>query len=80
MIRLATTTRLATDAVIQAAVAFFGPGGVGLTVKECEAGCASFEGAGGYVTVAACPAEGGTQVIVDAREWETDARRFLAQI
>jgi hypothetical protein len=39
--------------------------------------CASFEGAGGYVTVTAAAAPKGCEVEVVTREFEHQARRFL---
>jgi hypothetical protein len=82
MIRLATRTRQQPDRVIQVAVAFFGPAGLGLEVKDRAERCATFEGGGGFVAVEAAVPEtaSATDVVVDAREWEHDARRFVASL
>ncbi|NNF98601.1 MAG: hypothetical protein HKM93_04430 [Desulfobacteraceae bacterium] len=80
MIRISKSTRLKPDLVIEKASTFFGKGGVGL--KETERGgcCISFEGAGGYVTVSLAEDNQSTDVDVEAREWEYDAKRFLGHI
>jgi hypothetical protein len=80
MIRLATKTRRAPHEVLEAAAIFFGPGGLGFEVSERTETGASFVGGGGHVTVEARAAEGRTEVTVDAREWEHDARRFLTEL
>jgi hypothetical protein len=88
MIHLGKESKLSPTKVLEKAVEFFGPGGVGLEVKEQDEGCARFEGGGGYVFVRVCeegPAlsgvEGkGTEVDLEAREWEYQAKQFMGKI
>jgi hypothetical protein len=78
MVRLSTTVRQEAAEVVVAAVAFFGSGGLGLELTERGESGARFVGGGGHVTVEARRADGRTEVTVTAREWEPDARRFIA--
>jgi hypothetical protein len=80
MVRVSASMHLSVDEVIRRAVAFFGPGGTGLRVMDSAPGRARFEGGGGSVAVEVRPATGGAEVIVEAWEWEADARRFLREI
>ena len=82
MIRLAARTRRTPKEVIRTAVVFFGPDGLGLRIASQAPDRASFEGGGGFVTVGAQARDpsGRTEVVVDAREWEADARRFLGRV
>lgn len=82
MIRLAARTRRTPQEVIRTAVVFFGPDGLGLRIASQAPDRASFEGGGGFVTVGAQARHpsGETEVVVDAREWEADARRFLGKV
>ena len=78
MVRLAKTIDRQWSEVLGAAEDFFGPGGLGLELTGRRENCVSFAGGGGHVAVETCPSGGRTEVIVEAREWEQDARRFLA--
>jgi hypothetical protein len=78
MISLTKKSKLATAEVIKRAVKFFGPGGFGLEVTDQGTCCVEFEGAGGSVKVSVAEAEKGTQVDIEAREWEKQAKDFIA--
>lgn len=81
MIRLAVDTKLGTEQVMERARGYFG-GGLGLVADEQADCCATFSGGGGFVSVSfeeGAP-EGRTRVIVEAREWEEDAKRFAGQL
>jgi hypothetical protein len=80
VIRLSTTTRKGAAQVLAAAVAFFGSAGLGLELTGRTEGSVRFVGGGGHVTVEARQAGGRTEVTIDAREWESDARRFLTRL
>lgn len=83
MIRITKPTRLKPQDVIQHAADFFGKGGEGLTEKEHNACCISFEGSGGYVTVAVVDEDRQDRqriVDVETREFEYQAKRFLESI
>jgi len=80
MLKLAKKSKLSSEEAIKRAVAFFGPKGYGLTVKEQNPTCVNFEGGGGRVQVTACSEEKGTSVEVESREWDYQAREFLRKI
>lgn len=80
MISLGKETRLQPTKVIEKAVRFFGPGGLGLEVRDEGEGCARFIGGGGYVSVTCCAGEKRTQVDVESREWDSQAKQFVAKI
>jgi hypothetical protein len=54
MARYGKESKLSPDKVMEKALEFFGPGGLGLEVKEQGEDCATFEGGGGHVFVQAC--------------------------
>ena len=82
MISLGKDSKFAPSKVIERAVAFFGPGGLGLEATEHADCCARFEGGGGHVFVQAAAGDKGkgSQVSIEAIEWERQAERFLAKI
>jgi len=80
MISIGKETKLRPEKVIEKAIAFFGPQGVGLEVEDSGEGCARFAGGGGFVYVSACQGEKRTQVSVEAREWEPQAKQFVAKL
>ena len=82
MIRMAKESRHVQSEVINRALAFFGPGGLGLEVVEQGECCARFEGGGGYVFVESSAAASGkgSEVTVEGREWESQIRQFLGKI
>lgn len=79
MIRMGKKSRLSPAEVVEKAVSFFGPAGVGLKVAEAGACCARFEGAGGYIFVqtADIADQEGTNVTVEGREWEQQVQQFI---
>ena len=80
MLRMATKTKLSPEEAIERAVAFFGPDGFGLKVKEQSTDCASFEGGGGGIQVTTCREEKGTSVELESREWDHLVREFIGKI
>jgi len=82
MISLVKESKLTPAKVIELAEAYFGPGGIGLEVVDCAECCARFEGGGGHVFVqtAAGERDRGSQVNIEAREWERAAEKFLEKI
>jgi len=80
MIRLAAKTKLSQGEVIKRAVAFFGPGGYGLEVKEQATGYACFVGGGGDVEVTASTRAKGASVELVSQEWDYQVREFLRTI
>lgn len=82
MISLVKESRRVPSKVIEQAVAFFGPGGLGLDVVDHADCCARFEGGGGHVFVEAAGREKGkgSEVRVESREWDQAAKAFLAKL
>lgn len=82
MIKMGKESKLVPSEVIQKAVGFWGPLGVGLNVVEESACCARFEGSGGhvYVQVAATEDQRGSNVTVEGREWEYQIKQFMGEI
>jgi hypothetical protein len=82
MISLAKESKLTPAKVIELAEGYFGPKGIGLSVVDCAECCARFEGGGGHVFVQTSEGEKGkgSQVSIEAREWEREAQNFLAKI
>ena len=66
--------------VLQEAIHFFGPGGMGLDIVEQDETHASFEGGGGYVYVRFREEEKSWQVEVETREWDYNVQKFLEKI
>jgi len=66
--------------VLDQAVAFFGPGSVGLELRHRAPDHVTFEGGGGFVTVDVAAGRDTRDVTVVTREWEHDARRFIEQV
>jgi len=80
MLRIATQTKRPAAEVLDRAVAFFGPGAVGLELRDRAPDHVTFEGGGGFVTVDVVPERDARDVTVVTQEWEHDARRFIEQI
>jgi hypothetical protein len=80
MIRIEKETRLTTGDVLTRARAFFGEAGLGLEEGLANPCCASFEGGGGHVLVSVVEESERRAVIVEAREWEHQARQFLKRL
>jgi len=80
MIRLEVTTKLSPEKTIEEAVAFFGPDGYGLEVKENYKNHAYFEGGGGSVAITVKPVDNKTSVDIVSREWDFQVQQFLEKI
>jgi hypothetical protein len=81
MLKLAKKSKLSPEETIKRAVAFFGPGGLGMKITEQTPTCAYFRGIGeSYVNVTTCVEEKGTSVEVESREWDKEAKEFMAKI
>ncbi len=80
MIRYGKESKLSPQDVVKKAIAFFGPGGMGLELKLLGEGEVRFEGGGGYVLVQAYKKDQGSQIDLIAVEWEYPARQFLGKI
>jgi hypothetical protein len=80
MLKIAKESKLKPDEAIQRAVAFFGPKGYGLEVKDDGNCCATFEGGGGSVHVSASESKKGSTVELESVEWDYQTKQFLSSI
>jgi hypothetical protein len=80
MPRYGVETKKSPKEAIQAAVAYFGEDGLGLTTEEQDSCCAYFEGGGGFVRVTASEGEKRTSVDLETREWDYHVKRFMGKI
>jgi hypothetical protein len=80
MARYGKESRLNQAKVLEKAHEFFGPGGLGLEVKEQGKDCASFEGGGGHIFVQACEKGKGSDVELETREWDYQVKEFMEKI
>ena len=78
MARYGKNSKKSPEQVLAAAVKFFG--GWGLESKDASAGCARFEGGGGFVAISTCPKEHGCEVDLETQEWDLQVREFLGKI
>lgn len=77
MIRISKKTKLTPEAIMEKAVQYFSKE-VGLKLTDLSACCAYFEGAGGYVKVSLAVNDS-TDVEVESRDWEYQAKEFLSR-
>ena len=76
------TTKLAPEKVIEAAVKYFGEGGLGLEMTSQGSDCVTFQGGGGHVEITACQKEKEkrSEVQILTREWDYQAKEFMGKI
>ncbi len=77
---MTTKTKLSPKETIKRALAFFGPGGYGLAVKEQSADYICLEGGGGVVEVTASAQGKGASVELVSREWDYQVKKFIDTI
>jgi hypothetical protein len=80
MIRMAAKTSMSPEEAIKRAVAFFGPGGYGLEIKEQSASYICFEGGGGVVEVYASAQGKDTALELVSQEWDYQVKEFLGSL
>jgi len=80
MLKMSAKTKLSPEEVIRRAIAFFGPGGYGLAVKDESASYVCFEGGGGGVEVSASTEGKRASVELVSREWDYQVKEFLGKI
>jgi hypothetical protein len=80
---LGKKTTLQPVEVLDRAMEFFGPAGLGLAPRGPNGDCVTFEGGGGYMSIEACPqgaGHPGSDVRLTALEWEKPAQAFIAVV
>ena len=80
MLKIAKQTGLVPEEIIDRASKFFGKGGEGLEETERNPCCISFEGVGGYVFISIDDEEKHRMVDIETREFEYQAKQFLARL
>lgn len=78
MLNLEITTKDSIKVATGKAKSFFS--GLGLTLKDENAGCLTFEGGGGFVNVTVCEEDGKTKVQLETTEWEIQAKEFSSKL
>ena len=80
MARYGKESKLSPGKVLEKALEFFGPEGLGLEVKEQNECCANFEGGGGHVVVRVGERGRGSEVDLETREWDYQVKQFMGKI
>lgn len=80
MLRIGKHTDRPAEDVLEQAIAFFGPGAVGLDLRDRAPDHVTFEGGGGFVTVEVATDAAQRDVTVVTQEWEHDAREFISRL
>lgn len=80
MLSLTTKTKLSPEEAIKLALAFFGPGGCGLEVKELAPSCVYLEGGGGHIDVVACAEGKGSSLDLTSQEWDHQVQEFARKV
>ena len=80
MISLTKNSKLKPEEVFKKAKAFFAGGGFGLEIKEEDSDHLYMEGGGGAVNVIVSAITKGAKVDIEAKEWEIQAKNFMASI
>lgn len=79
MNKYGTKTKLKTSDVIKKAINFFGEGGLGLEITDMDNDRVCLKGAGGFVTVIACPNDE-AEVDIETREWDHQVKEFMREL
>ena len=80
MLRISVKSKLKTEEAVKRAVAFFGPGGYGLTVEEQTDDSVYLRGGGGGVVVTTGIEKKGSSVELVSREWDYQVKEFIDTI
>ena len=80
MIRIGKISKRSKLQVLERAVTFFGPRGLGLALDSRDLNSVRFEGGGGHVVVTVKASGKRTDVEIVAIEWDHQAKQFLAKI
>jgi hypothetical protein len=72
-----TKSKKSAVEVLDQALEFFGPEGEGLEIVETAENLAHFRGGGGHVLIETSPADSGTQVDFEVREWDRQVIKFM---
>jgi hypothetical protein len=78
--RYGVETKLSAEEAIEKATAYFGEGGLGLTVVEQGPCCVHFEGGGGHVYVTAGAGEKTSTLDLETREWDYHVKQFMREL
>lgn len=71
---------LSAKEIVEKAVTYFGPGGLGLDIAEQDECCLLLKGGGGHVYIEAEKKESGSTVEIETREWDHHVKAFLTKV
>jgi hypothetical protein len=82
MIHVSKESKQSAAQVLEKAVDYFGPDGLGLEIAHRDLTNVQLQGGGGHVVVRVQPQRdtGKTEVEIESREWEYEAEQFLGEI
>jgi hypothetical protein len=80
MLKLEVKTKLSQEEIMDRAKRHFGEGGLGLTLKDEDPQCLTFEGGGGYVTATVCEEGSQTRVDLVTQEWDYHVKEFASKL
>jgi len=80
MRNLEITSKLPLAKAAQKVRDFFGPGGLGLALKQDGDLCLTFAGGGGYVRATFCQEGGHTKIGLVTQEWERQVDELAANL
>ena len=80
MLNISKHSKLSPNVVAEKAAQFFGAGGLGLSANITGESSTHFEGGGGFVDVEIIAAAHGSEVNVQSREWDFQAKQFLEKV
>ena len=82
MKRYGKVSRFFPEKILDRSRRFFGPGGLGLEIREQNPGSITFEGGGGFVTITVRRSSNlkRTDVELISREWDYPAAEYLRKI
>ena len=81
MLNMEATTRISPQEVITKALAFFGPTGYNLILRDQSENGLYFEGGGGRVNVTASIDQyGTTKVEIVSTEWDYQTKKFFEEL
>lgn len=80
MLHIAKESNQSSEKVLQTAITYFGPKGLGLVLDEQSQDALRFTGGGGHVLVQVAPLESGSEIDIQTQEFEYQAEKFLQEV
>ena len=80
MLHISKESNQSSGKVLQAAITFFGPRGVGLDLQSQSTGSLQFVGGGGNVLIQVAPTDFGSEVDIQTQEFEYQVEQFMQEV